>query len=714
MQTFSIIKTSVRVWFYAAMLMAADLTAEAQKTSWATTASGDWNTATRWNPAIVPIETTNASIANSATFTVAYNSPMVASSIGSLTLGVPGISSSVPTLTIAAAGFNVTGLTLMTGLSAEVININSGGVMTNGTLDMVSLNGSVNVSGVLTNGATKVGDVAFDGASTLNINLGAVASLGDVTIGRNSPSTTLGLVITGGSVSANSIDVGNRNSYATMAVSGGTVTNAGNLRLGTGVTTISPQHEVRYHQTGGTVGVAGTVDLPVATNYTTSFSVLGAGSTFYAQGVRLFPNALASASTALFTNSGTIYLGAAGFNALNSGAYTVILNDQGTLGAAADWSGNVNFTASNGTFTFKAADSADAAHNIVLTNIISGAGGVAKTGAGTLALFGANTFSGSTAVNAGTLLVNNLTGSGTGSGTVSVQSGAILGGTGIISGATTVNAGGALAPGVGGIGTLTFATSPAVSGTNLMEIDRNSGTPLADKVAVTTGALTKSGILTVSNLGAALQSGDTFTLFAAPSITGTFSATNLPALSAGQNWWTTDNFTTLTVNQVNAGTANYTRAKGTSLKIAISDLLTNVTSLPAGGDTFAFTGVGASTNGATIATNGTYIFYTPANNNNESFSYSVADGRGGSATGWINLTVISAVGPAQIAGAPVNGVATIKFFGLPSYTYVVQTTTNLGTPWWNLVTNTTGTNGLFIYTDAHATNGSQYYRLSQP
>jgi autotransporter-associated beta strand protein len=86
---------------------------------------------------------------------------------------------------------------------------------------------------------------------------------------------------------------------------------------------------------------------------------------------------------------------------------------------------------------------------------------VLKTGAGTTILTGANTYSGTTTVNEGALLVN---GSITGLGTVSVAGGATLGGSGSIAGPVIVD--GILSPGTASIeslstGALTLNTGSA-------------------------------------------------------------------------------------------------------------------------------------------------------------------------------------------------------------------------------------------------------------
>jgi autotransporter-associated beta strand protein len=66
-------------------------------------------------------------------------------------------------------------------------------------------------------------------------------------------------------------------------------------------------------------------------------------------------------------------------------------------------------------------------------------GAFAKVGLGALVITNANTYTGDTSVNGGTLTVSNTSGSGTGTGPVQVNAG-ILGGKGIIAGAVTVGA----------------------------------------------------------------------------------------------------------------------------------------------------------------------------------------------------------------------------------------------------------------------------------
>jgi autotransporter-associated beta strand protein len=66
--------------------------------------------------------------------------------------------------------------------------------------------------------------------------------------------------------------------------------------------------------------------------------------------------------------------------------------------------------------------------------------------------------------------------------------------------------------------------------------------------------------------------------------------------------------------------------------------------------------------------------------------------------------------PPQI-GISNGSVVTIKFFGLPTNTYVVLTTTNLTAPWLPLSTNTAGINGSWLFEDSNLDFSPQrFYR----
>lgn len=123
-----------------------------------------------------------------------------------------------------------------------------------------------------------------------------------------------------------------------------------------------------------------------------------------------------------------------------------------------------------------------------------------KTGLGTQILSGSNNYSGNTAVNTGTLLVNGAIGSGT----VTVASGAILGGAGTIGGPVAVLGGGILAPGTSP-GTLTVNNSLTLADTSILEFELDPadfmvGGGVNDLITGVT-ALTLDGILNVSGAG---------------------------------------------------------------------------------------------------------------------------------------------------------------------------------------------------------------------
>ncbi|MCX6896695.1 MAG: glycoside hydrolase family 99-like domain-containing protein, partial [Verrucomicrobia bacterium] len=113
-------------------------------------------------------------------------------------------------------------------------------------------------------------------------------------------------------------------------------------------------------------------------------------------------------------------------------------------------------------------------------------------------------------------------------------------------------------------------------------------------------------------------------------------------LNANQNRWVTPGTgITILVNQPpTAGNITYTRSSGSSLNVSVADVLTHVTNVSAG-QTLSLVGVGGGNQGATIILAGAVIQYFPAvgNTNSDGFTYTVSDGRGGTATGNITMNV---------------------------------------------------------------------------
>lgn len=194
------------------------------------------------------------------------------------------------------------------------------------------------------------------------------------------------------------------------------------------------------------------------------------------------------------------------------------------------------------------------AGNMVVSGVIGGgSGGLTKDGTGGLALSGANTYSGGTTVSGGSLIVNNTTGSGTGSGAVNVTSGT-LGGSGTISGAVSIGSGATLAPG-NSPGTLTINNDLGLNDTSILAFELNPldttvGSNINDLVTGI-GNLTLNGVLNVSATSGSF-SGVTSGSWRLFDYTGTLtdgglSFGSMPVLDSGYSW----ELDTLTANQVN-------------------------------------------------------------------------------------------------------------------------------------------------------------------
>lgn len=158
-------------------------------------------------------------------------------------------------------------------------------------------------------------------------------------------------------------------------------------------------------------------------------------------------------------NGGILRAGAAGALSANS---AVTLAD--TAGATLDLAGFAQTIASlagggasGGNVTLGSATLTTGGNNssTAYDGVISGGGGLIKAGSGTFKLTRANTYTGTTTVSAGALVVNGSTASG------AMNVSGTLGGNGTVGGVTTVLTGGSLNPGDpesnGGIGKLTLS-----------------------------------------------------------------------------------------------------------------------------------------------------------------------------------------------------------------------------------------------------------------
>ncbi|MEO7297309.1 MAG: GH25 family lysozyme [Verrucomicrobiota bacterium] len=396
------------------------------------------------------------------------------------------------------------------------------------------------------------------------------------------------------------------------------------------------------------------------------------------------------------------------FNALSGVTAIITKGTETGLTGLMDLGGaNRSFNVSNGT------NDVDLSIDVPLSN-----GALTKAGAGTMRLTIANTYSIGTTLSAGRLLVNNTTGSGTGTGSVAVNGGT-LGGTGTIAGVVTVNSGGTISPGAS-IGTLTLNSAPTFIGTNFMEINRNGGSSLADKIVLTSGTLNYGGTLVVSNIGATLIGGEVFTNFTANSgfYSGAFAGTALPTLTNGLNWYLGHLATNGTIKVNRRPVANsltFTNNPTQVLQIPIASLTSNATD--ADGDPIALTVFDPmTTNGITLVTSNAFILYSNDRSVADKFTYTINDGRGGSALNTVQI-VPSTMGRFGSPPTISSNSVTLHLAGLPGWTYYVERSTELPV-WLTISTNNAPTNGFFDYIDNFygltMPPSSAFYRLRWP
>ena len=385
--------------------------------------------------------------------------------------------------TTVASAFNFKGITFATAGKTVTMNGGSGifgynnGIIT-GTNTAASLGSSVLLSsGTYTTGGVVMWDIGdmTSGTAGLSILPGATFNQTyNVFIGyfSNNPGFAK---LNGGiwNITNSSLVLGR--SYAGgVNVQSGTLNAQGVITVGMNVTGVlnlnggslisSTTLAINSGNGNGTVSISG----GTATLASVSFGGGGYGGTS------------SSGSGALNMTGGSLFIGSGGIISIGGGttACTISLSG-GTVGASADWSSTLGATLTGtggNTVIIQAGDSLGTAHNISLSGVLSGTGGLIKAGGGCLTLSGSNTYYDGTTVNSGTLIVNNTAGSGVGAGPVAVSSGATFAGTGIVSGSVTVD--GRLSPGLNSSGTLTINGGLSLNGGSSLQYGAGGGTSL--------------------------------------------------------------------------------------------------------------------------------------------------------------------------------------------------------------------------------------------
>ncbi|TAK98263.1 MAG: hypothetical protein EPO07_12245 [Verrucomicrobia bacterium] len=267
-----------------------------------------------------------------------------------------------------------------------------------------------------------------------------------------------------------------------------------------------------------------------------------AGNLTLSQGISLAARNTATVAIENFAGTNTI----SGGITLNVGGANYWI--QSDAGSQLNLGGTLS-SAASGTRTFTFLANGDVNVSGVIADG-SATVNVSKSGSGTLALAGANTFTGTTTVSAGKLVMSG----STSSGGMTIGSTATLAGNGTINGPVTIQSGATLSPGTS-IGALTINNTLALAGTTFMELNKTAGT---NDTVRGLSSVTYGGTLSLTNLAGTLTGGETFKLFSASSYSGTFASLTPSSPGANLVWNTNSLATDGTLRVITTTTTNLT------------------------------------------------------------------------------------------------------------------------------------------------------------
>ena len=313
------------------------------------------------------------------------------------------------------------------------------GTFTTGNNVTIDNTSSADITLSTNNAISLGGSFSFTGTHNLNFGTGGITLTANPGITINAGTLTFGGAISGAHSftkgGVGTLVLGGADTFTgAVSITGGALNlqNSGALGTGSGASS-----------SGVTISSGGALQLQGGISTTTAVPI----TSLNGAGVTAAPNGAVENVSGTNTYSGAITLAAA----------STIGSDAGTL----TLSGGITNAGYVTTF-------AGAGNTTVSTSAISGTGGVVMAGTGTLTLAATNSYTGTTLVNGGALLVNGSTAAGS---IVTVSNtGTLLGGTGTINGRVSIGAGSVLTAATRGTGGTVTAANVGTLNTGMLTL----------------------------------------------------------------------------------------------------------------------------------------------------------------------------------------------------------------------------------------------------